>query len=168
MELFTAYYESPVGVLKLTARDSMLTGILFSDEKTVSSSGRGVVKSLPPVLKECIQQLDDYFSGSRTVFELDMEQPGTSFQQKVWAELMNIPFGKTISYLELARRIGNEKSIRAVGTANGSNNICIMVPCHRVIGSNGKLVGYGGGLWRKQWLLEHEQKFSPLKAGMLF
>ncbi|HEY6083038.1 MAG TPA: methylated-DNA--[protein]-cysteine S-methyltransferase, partial [Chitinophagaceae bacterium] len=143
-------------------------GILFSDEKTVSSAGREVIKNLPPVLKECIQQLDDYFSGSRTVFELDMEQQGTSFQQKVWAELMNIPFGKTISYIELARRIGNEKSIRAVGTANGSNNICIMVPCHRVIGSNGKLVGYGGGLWRKQWLLEHEQKFSPLKEGTLF
>ena len=168
MELFTAYYESPVGVLKLTARDNLLTGILFSDEKTVSSAGLGAVKSLPPVLKECMQQLDDYFSGSRTVFELDMEQQGTSFQQKVWAELRNIPFGETISYIELARRIGNEKSIRAVGTANGRNNICIMVPCHRVIGSNGKLVGYGGGLWRKQWLLEHEQKFSPLKAGMLF
>ena len=103
-------------------------------------------------------QLEDYFSGKNLKFDLALGQQGTDFQQKVWAELCNISEGKSISYHELSRRLGNVKAIRAAGTANGKNNIAIIVPCHRVIGSNGTLVGYAGGLWRKKWLLEHEAK----------
>jgi methylated-DNA-[protein]-cysteine S-methyltransferase len=107
-----------------------------------------------------MQQLDEYFAGQRIEFDLQVTQTGTSFQQTVWNELCNIPYGKTISYLELSKRIGNVKAIRAVGTANGTNHVSIIVPCHRVIGSNGSLVGYGGDLWRKKWLLEHEAKYA--------
>jgi methylated-DNA-[protein]-cysteine S-methyltransferase len=111
-------------------------------------------------LKKCAEQLDEYFLGKRIEFNLPLQQHGTEFQLKVWNELLNIPFGETINYLTLAKRIGNLKSIRAVGTANGRNNISIVVPCHRVIGSDGSLTGYSGGLWRKQWLLEHENKYA--------
>jgi methylated-DNA-[protein]-cysteine S-methyltransferase len=111
-------------------------------------------------IKNCIKQLNEYFAGSRTEFDIDTLQTGTEFQQTVWKELCNIPYGRTISYLELSKRIGNVKAIRAVGTANGNNSISIIVPCHRVIGSNGDLIGYGGDLWRKKWLLDHEGKFA--------
>ncbi|HRD44260.1 MAG TPA: methylated-DNA--[protein]-cysteine S-methyltransferase, partial [Ferruginibacter sp.] len=111
------------------------------------------------VLRECIRQLDDYFSGQTMQFHFPIQQQGTDFQQKVWAELTRVSAGKTISYLELSKRLGNTKTIRAAGTANGKNNIAIAVPCHRVIGSNGSLVGYAGGLWRKKWLLNHEAKY---------
>ena len=107
----------------------------------------------------CHQQLSEYFNGKRILFELPFQQTGTNFQQKIWNELTSIPYGKTISYLELSRKIGNSKAIRAVGSANGNNSICIVVPCHRVIGSNGALKGYNGDLWRKKWLLEHEGKY---------
>jgi methylated-DNA-[protein]-cysteine S-methyltransferase len=113
-----------------------------------------------PVIKNCIKQLDEYFSGGRKIFDLPLSHIGTAFQMEVWSELMNIPYGKHISYMDLSKRIENVRAIRAVGTANGSNKICIVVPCHRVIGSNGDLVGYGGDLWRKRWLLEHEAKFA--------
>lgn len=109
---------------------------------------------------KCMQQLQEYFDGKRTEFELPLQQEGSAFQQRVWTALNNIPYGRTISYLELSKRIGNAKAIRAVGTTNGKNTISIIVPCHRVIGSNGNLTGYGGDLWRKQWLLEHEAKFA--------
>jgi len=118
------------------------------------------VQPQSPVLKECIKQLDAYFAGKLVDFSLSIVQTGTNFQQTVWSELCNIPYGHTISYMELSKRIGNVKAIRAVGTANGSNNVSIIVPCHRVIGSNGSLVGYGGDLWRKKWLLDHEAKFA--------
>lgn len=109
---------------------------------------------------QCIEQLIQYFNGQRRQFELPINQQGTPFQQEVWGELMQIPFGKTISYLELARRTGDTKATRAVASANGRNNVAIIVPCHRVIGSNRELIGYGGGLWRKKWLLEHEMKVA--------
>ena len=109
---------------------------------------------------QCVEQLIQYFNGERRQFELPLNQTGTSFQQGVWNELVQIPFGRTISYLELARRTGDTKATRAVASANGKNNIAIIVPCHRVIGSNSTLVGYGGGLWRKKWLLEHEAKIA--------
>ena len=107
----------------------------------------------------CQQQLTDFFSGKHTIFKLPLQQTGIAFQQKIWSELTNIPFGKKISYLALSKRIGNSKAIRAVGSANGNNSICIVVPYHRVIGSNGDLKGYNGDLWRKKWLLEHEGKY---------
>ncbi len=113
-----------------------------------------------PVIKKCIKQLDEYFSGKRKRFDLRLTFSGSAFQRQVWNELLNIPYGKNISYLTLSKRIENIKAIRAVGTANGSNKICIVVPCHRVIGSDGSLVGYGGDLWRKKWLLDHEAKIA--------
>lgn len=115
---------------------------------------------MPPVLIQCIEQLIQYFHGERRVFELVLNQEGTSFQQEVWSLLLTIPYGKTISYLDLARKTGDPKATRAVASANGRNNIAIIIPCHRVIGSNRDLIGYGGGLWRKRWLLEHEMKYA--------
>lgn len=113
-----------------------------------------------PLIKKCMQQLQEYFDGKRTDFDLPLQQEGSAFQQSVWAVLNDISYGKTVSYLQLSKRIGNAKAIRAVGITNGKNAISIIVPCHRVIGSNGNLTGYGGGLWRKQWLPEHEAKFA--------
>ena len=107
-----------------------------------------------------MQQLQEYFDGKRTDFDLPLQQEGSAFQQSVWAVLNDIPYGRTVSYLELSKRIGNAKAIRAVGITNGKNAISIIVPCHRVIGSNGSLTGYGGDLWRKQWLPEQEAKFA--------
>jgi methylated-DNA-[protein]-cysteine S-methyltransferase len=104
------------------------------------------------------QQLQEYFEGTRSYFNLPLQQNGTDFQQRVWKQLLEIECGQTQSYLELARKLGDEKCIRAAASANGKNHLAIVVPCHRVIGSGGKLVGYAGGLWRKQWLLEHEAK----------
>jgi methylated-DNA-[protein]-cysteine S-methyltransferase len=115
---------------------------------------------MPQMVINCIEQLIQYFQGERRIFELPINQHGTAFQQEVWSELMTIPYGKTISYLELARKTGDLKATRAVANANGKNNVAIIVPCHRVIGSNRELVGYGGGLWRKKWLLEHEAKVA--------
>jgi len=109
---------------------------------------------------ECERQLTEYFDGDRTAFDFPFQQEGSAFQQQIWAELLKIPFGRTISYLKLSKRIQNVKAIRAIGTANGSNAISIVVPCHRVIGSNGDLTGYSGDLWRKKWLLDHEGKFA--------
>lgn len=113
-----------------------------------------------PLIQQCIDQLNEYFEGSRKIFDIPLQQEGTPFQQKVWAQLLNIGYGKTISYLTLSKQIGDTKAIRAVGTTNGKNQIAIIVPCHRVIGSDGSLTGYAGELWRKKWLLEHEGKFA--------
>jgi methylated-DNA-[protein]-cysteine S-methyltransferase len=166
--LYTTYYDSPLGELEITGNEDTLLAVLFVKAAKKPSPQREESNELPAIIQQTIQQLAEYFAGIRLVFDLKLAHTGTDFQQKVWAELENIPYGITISYLELARRIGNEKSIRAVGTTNGSNQFCIIVPCHRVIGSNGKLVGYGGDLWRKEWLLKHEQKFAPKREGALF
>ena len=120
----------------------------------------GNKKHLPPMIIQCIEQLIQYFNGERRFFELPLNQEGTPFQKQVWNELASIPFGKTISYLELAIKMGDPKATRAVAAANGKNNIAIIIPCHRVIGADKTLVGYGGGLWRKKWLLEHEMKIA--------
>ncbi len=155
--MHTWYYGSPVGTLEIRASVSAIHAILFSpgnkkrNKKDITSS---------EILKQCCQQLNEYFLGTRKVFNFAFAQEGTPFQQKVWNELIDIPYGKTMSYLELSRRIGDMKAIRAVGAANGKNNLVIVVPCHRVIGSNGSLVGYGGELWRKRWLLDHENRFE--------
>jgi methylated-DNA-[protein]-cysteine S-methyltransferase len=156
-EVFTTYYHSPVGLLKISGTTQCITEISFHD-KTQKLEGRK--KNLPPVFIHCIEQLIQYFNGERRKFDFALDQPGTLFQKKVWGELIRIPFGKTISYLELAQRCGDAKATRAVANANGKNNIVIVVPCHRVIGSNHDLVGYGGGLWRKKWLLEHEARIA--------
>lgn len=126
-----------------------------------AASGDAVTTTnAPPVLQECIDQLIAYFEGKRIDFTVPVEQPGTPFQQRVWAELLSIPYGKTISYLTLAKRLGDPKAIRAAASTNGKNNIAILVPCHRVIGSNNDLVGYASGIWRKKWLLELENKIT--------
>jgi methylated-DNA-[protein]-cysteine S-methyltransferase len=143
------YISSPVGDLIIESEnDKIITlGFLRGDK----------MEGVPtPAIDQCISELHEYFSGRRKFFSFEMELRGTDFQVNVWNELLNIPFGKTISYEELAIRVGNIKSIRAVGLANGQNPIAIVVPCHRVIGKNGDLVGYGGGLDRKIWLLQHE------------
>ncbi|MCD8421586.1 methylated-DNA--[protein]-cysteine S-methyltransferase [Tenacibaculum finnmarkense] len=119
----------------------------------------------PDCLHNCVVQLSEYFARTRTTFDLKLNPQGTDFQQKVWAELLNIPFGKSTTYLQQSKQLGNPKAIRAVASANGKNPISIIIPCHRVIGSDGSLTGYAGGLWRKKWLLEHE---SDCKQQSLF
>ena len=154
---FTTYYHSPVGLLKISGTEQYISETSFFDKTQKVDNKK---KNLPALMIQCIEQLIQYFHGERRVFELPIHQTGTAFQQEVWNELMTIPYGKTISYLELARKIGDLKATRAVANANGKNNVAIIVPCHRVIGSNRELVGYGGGLWRKKWLLEHEAKVA--------
>ncbi|MFN8252687.1 MAG: methylated-DNA--[protein]-cysteine S-methyltransferase [Ferruginibacter sp.] len=164
METINAYYNSPVGPLEIRSCGNDITAVLFasSEWKGIRLDESSVDFKLPSsaAIQNCCRQLDEYFEGSRFIFDLPIAQSGTGFQQGVWNALLDIPYGKTISYLELSKRLGNVKAIRAVGTANGNNNVAIIVPCHRVIGSNGTLVGYGGDLWRKKWLLEHEAKFA--------
>ena len=156
-ETFTAYYHSPIGMLKIVCTENYISEILFWDKVQNTDTKK---KTMPPMLIQCLEQLIQYFHGELRKFELPIVQEGTPFQQQVWSELMAIPFAKTISYGELARRIGDTKATRAVAVANGKNNVAIIVPCHRVIGVNKDLVGYMGGLWRKKWLLEHEMKVA--------
>lgn len=163
MNIEQTYYRSPIGTIFIKSLDDAIAEILFVNTYKgvkVNEDEIDFTPSQSPVINNCIKQLEEYFSGKRKEFDLKLSNAGTVFQQEVWTELMNIPYGKNISYLDLSKRINNVKAIRAVGTANGSNNICIIVPCHRVIGSNGSLVGYGGDLWRKKWLLDHEAKFA--------
>ncbi len=161
MNIEMVYYQSPIGVLEIRSTGSAISEVLFVNSwkgAKIAESGISFIKPRSAILKNCIKQLDEYFAGERTEFTIHISQVGTEFQQSVWAQLCMIPYGRTISYLELSKRIRNVKAIRAAGTANGNNSICIIVPCHRVIGSNGDLVGYGGDLWRKKWLLELEGK----------
>jgi methylated-DNA-[protein]-cysteine S-methyltransferase len=156
-ETYTTYYQSPVGLLKISGTDQYISEVLFHDTTQKHAVN---TRDMPPMIIQCIEQFIQYFHGQRRVFELPISQEGTAFQQDVWNELMAIPFARTISYIELARKIGDPKATRAVANANGRNNVVIIVPCHRVIGANKELVGYGGGLWRKKWLLEHEMKIA--------
>lgn len=153
--LHTAYYKSPIGVIKIQGNTDGLESLYFVDEDKVSTE-------IHPCLKECISQLDEYFKGTRENFSIDLCIEGTPFRKKVWEELIKIPYGETCSYIDIAKAIGNEKAVRAVGGANHNNKISVIIPCHRVIGKDGKLTGYGGGLWRKEWLLNHEKHFKAL------
>lgn len=148
-QLVAAYMHSPVGVLEISGSNAGIRSILFAQQKEAS-----VV--IPLCLQECVSQLNEYFAGNRKQFELQLDPVGTDFQLLVWEKLQTIPFGKTLTYSQLANLTGNLNNTRAVGNANGKNKINIVVPCHRVIGHNGKLTGYGGGLWRKEILLKHE------------
>ena len=159
LDISTTYYKSPLGLLRVGGTSSYISEISFIDHLDGSESEHaGLQGPVPPLVIQCIEQLIQYFQGQRRVFDFPICQEGTPFQQNVWSELTAIPFGKTLSYLELSRRLGDTKAIRAAAAANGKNNIVIVVPCHRVIGSKRDLVGYGGGLWRKKWLLDHETK----------
>ena len=152
MKMYTSYYSSPLGQLKIHCSDEHVQAVLFLNDEVASDNDDHKLLELSH------HQLDDYFSGKRKAFDLPLQQTGTVFQQKVWDLLLQIPFGKTISYNDLSKQYGDLKAIRAVASANGRNNLAIIVPCHRVIGSNQSLTGYAGGLWRKKWLLEHEAK----------
>ncbi|PSL48266.1 methylated-DNA-[protein]-cysteine S-methyltransferase [Chitinophaga niastensis] len=158
-EVYHLRIDTPVGPLLISGTTQFINAVNFTDTPATD------FPQAPPVLLNCAQQLYEYFGGDRKVFDIPIAQPGTEFQQSVWQQLLVIPFGQTISYQQLAHRIHNPKSIRAVGTTNGKNQIAIIVPCHRVIGSNGSLTGYAGGLWRKRWLLEHER--TDLFTGLM-
>jgi len=157
-----AFYHSPIGIILIEYNNDFITALLFKDEKSEKQTEIIINETDKNnhLLNKCHQQLDEYFEGTRRAFDFPIKQEGTPFQQKIWAALLEIPYGKTISYLELSKRTGDVKAIRAVGTTNGKNQLSIVVPCHRVIGSKGELTGYGGGLWRKKWLLQHEGKFA--------
>lgn len=150
-----ARMDSPVGALHLRATDDAIVAIEFHPEG--SAVARAGSRAAQRWLDAARRQLDEYFAGVRERFELPLRAEGTAFQRAVWAELAQLPFGATTSYLELARRLGRPSACRAVGAANGRNPIAIVVPCHRVIGSDGSLTGYAGGLPRKHWLLAHER-----------
>jgi methylated-DNA-[protein]-cysteine S-methyltransferase len=151
----TTSMDSPIGPLTLTAVDGTLTGVHMHEQRHTPRLPAGCIRN-DAELAHVVERLDAYFAGTLTDFDLPLAMHGTEFQRRVWASLREIPYGETISYGELARWVGNPKASRAVGLANGRNPVAIVVPCHRVIGADGSLTGYGGGLDRKVWLLEHE------------
>jgi methylated-DNA-[protein]-cysteine S-methyltransferase len=158
MTLTTTYYSSPVGLLRISGTEHFISEVHFMKEEEMNAAQPS--GQLSPLVLQCVEELIQYFNGQRRQFEVPINQDGSVFQQKVWNELSGINYGKTISYLELSRRLGDTKAIRAAASANGRNNVAIIVPCHRVIGSDQSLVGYGGGLWRKKWLLDHEVRHA--------
>ncbi len=154
------YIETPLGIATISGDQSGVSSVSVSQESNNKPS-----KDIPDHLKDVVTQLAEYFQGNRTSFDLKLNPSGTEFQKKVWNELLKIPYGKTTTYLDMAKRLGDPKCIRAAASANGKNPLWIIVPCHRVIGSDGSLTGYAGGLWRKKWLLDHE---NPVKQQSLF
>lgn len=155
----TTFINTPLGIAKLEGDENGLASItVLNDEVPIS-------KVIPELLEDAVYQLQEYFEGTRDSFSLTLNPDGTDFQKRVWDALQDIPYGKTISYLELSKILGDVKAIRAVAAANGKNPLWIVIPCHRVIGSDGSLTGYAGGLHRKKWLLNHE---SPAKQQSLF
>ncbi|MCF8105931.1 MAG: methylated-DNA--[protein]-cysteine S-methyltransferase [Desulfohalobiaceae bacterium] len=158
-EAFTGYLESRIGVLEIRADGEEILEVAFVREK-------GPVQSrLPECLKRAITQLEEYFQGERMDFDLPLGLRGTAFQLQVWEELRRIPFAETISYGDLAGAVGRPRAFRAVGQANNKNPLPIVVPCHRVVGGDGSLTGYGSGIWRKEWLLEHEQRVKKVPGS---
>ncbi len=149
MQTFFAYYDSPIGLIEIGGTPDGIISLFFVEERRSGVDTNGVCE-------EAVKQISEYFAGSRQEFDLPVMMDGTEFQLQVWQELRRIPFGQTVSYGDLARSIRKPSAVRAVGAANGDNPVSIIVPCHRVIGSDGGLTGYGGGLPRKQWLLKHE------------
>ena len=150
-------YESPIGVIEIVGSNEAIRSILFVErDKKVN----GIQDETPKVLVACFDQLDEYFKGERYEFTFPYVFVGTDFQKSVWNALTMIPYAETGSYKDIAVSIENEKAVRAVGSANGKNLLSIVIPCHRIIGSNGKMTGYAGGLWRKEWLLQHEKSFK--------
>lgn len=154
----TAHIKTSLGIATIIGDENGISVISVADEGTVSTI-------IPTVLQEAVSQLNDYFEGKRTDFDFVLNPKGTDFQQRVWKGLLEIPFGKSMSYMDLSKKLGDVKAIRAVASANGKNPLWIVVPCHRVIGTDGSLTGYAGGLWRKKWLLEHE---NPTTQQSLF
>lgn len=146
-----AFIKTPIGIAKLVGTVNGIEEISILDEELETS------ESIPKSLQNCVFQIQEYFENKRTDFKLLLNPQGTDFQKKVWQSLLSVPYGKTTTYLRQSRLVGDEKAIRAVASANGKNPIWLVIPCHRIIGSDGSLTGYAGGLWRKKWLLEHEK-----------
>jgi len=153
------YYKTPIGIARIVGDDDGISSI------TVVDSAADTSTKIPECLQDCVTQLDEYFQKKRTTFNLKLNPQGTNFQKEVWNALQQIPYAETRSYLKQSETMGDVKAIRAVASANGKNPIWIVIPCHRVIGSDGSLTGYSGGLWRKRWLLEHE---NPPEQQSLF
>lgn len=151
---FEHIYNSPIGRIKIVADSDCIQAITFMEDTEMVSNTEGI--DSPAVIHLCIEELMQYFMGSRTQFSVPINQSGTDFQQRVWKELYEVPYAKTMSYSELAKKLGDPKVIRAAASANGKNKIAIIVPCHRIIGSDSHLTGYAWGLSRKKWLLQHE------------
>ncbi|MGB0523365.1 MAG: methylated-DNA--[protein]-cysteine S-methyltransferase [Flammeovirgaceae bacterium] len=150
------HFQTPLGWLQIIGTATSIESVQFHDEAPSDQS-----LFIPKILQNCQIQLEEYLTGKRNYFDnLPLAPQGSIFQQSVWKQLQGIPFGKTTSYLQIAQQLGDRNAVRAVGAANGNNPIAIIIPCHRVIGSDGSLTGYAGGLWRKRWLLEHEQEVS--------
>ena len=152
---FVAYYRSPIGTMEIKCSGETIISAVFIDD----------FSDYPPLpenrtLEDCILQLREYFNGQRREFELQTDQDGTEYRQMVWNKINTVPFGKTLTYRELAIRTGSVKNLRSAATANGKNKLAIIVPCHRIIGNNNDLTGYAWGLWRKRWLLDHEGKIA--------
>lgn len=169
LHIYLVYLDTPIGVLEICGNERAVTSILFLNdlnkeayinytEKNNSKTICDNTAKAPDVIGMAIKQFEEYFKGERKSFQIPIEFDGTEFQKISWNQLTKIPYGETISYKEQAVAMGREKSVRAVGAANGKNKLSIIIPCHRVIGSNGKLTGYAGGVDRKAWLLEHERK----------
>lgn len=146
------HHRTPLGIVSITEDDGFISSVRILDEEIAVDAPES------ELLKTATRQLDEYFAGERKVFDFPIKQPGTDFQQEVWQQLLKIDYGKTISYGQQSERMNRPLAIRAIAAANGKNNLWVVVPCHRVIGADGSLTGYAGGLWRKQWLLEHEAK----------
>ncbi len=167
MQRFTRYYLSPVGRLEITATAQALLSVHFADAQKKPGPGRPQTPQSSPPIEHCIGELDEYFAGKRQVFSVRYALQGTPFQQKAWQALTRIPYGETTTYGQQAQWLGHPKAARAVGLCNGSNPLVIIVPCHRVIGANGSLTGFGGDLWVKRWLLDHEQRHAQKTKGQL-
>lgn len=159
--MFQKYLFSPIGWLQIQTSETALVSISFKDSSGEDSNYQ------PTIMQKTETQLKEYFEGKRKQFDLKLNSDGTHFQKEVWKYLESIEFGKTASYLKIAKLTGSDKNTRAVGMANGKNPIPIVIPCHLIIGANGKLTGYAGGLERKRWLLQHELKFSD-NSNLLF
>ncbi len=159
--MYKSFYKSPIGIIEISAGSKGITSIRFLDDQI-----KGNDFSENDYTKRCCVQIEKYFSGSLKEFNLELDLTGTEFQIQVWNGLLEVKFGETISYQKQSKNIGNIKKIRAVANANGKNPIAIVIPCHRIIGSNGSLTGYAGGLWRKKWLLEHEAKISENESQL--
>ena len=159
--IFTTTVETPIGYLELITDQSYLLSVSFTDVCHYTSGFQ------PVILKETVKQIDEYFKGIRKEFNLNLQPTGTDFQIKVWEQVKKVHFGETLSYLEIAKQTGSKNNTRAVGLANGKNPIPIIIPCHRIIGVNGKLTGYAGGLGKKRWLLQHELSYSD-NVNLLF
>ncbi len=159
--IYKTTVETPIGYLELSTDNDSLLSVSFVEFNRQSSVFQ------PDILRESARQINEYFEGKRKEFSLNLQPAGTDFQMKVWGEVKKVPFGATASYLDIAKQTGSKNNTRAVGLANGKNPIPIIIPCHRIIGTNGKLTGYAGGLERKKWLLQHEMQYSG-RRGLLF